>query len=93
MTITLTPATEARLREKAAREGQDFDRVADTLLQIALDWEEQEQAETVEVLRRSLAANDAGRVRPFTEFAGEMRAKYGLPTQLSDEELGAEVIA
>jgi hypothetical protein len=92
MTITLTPETEARLRQRAAGEGQDFDRVADTLLQIALDWEEQDRAVTVEVLQRSLAASDAGRVRPFTQFAEEMRAKYDLPTHLSDQELGTEVI-
>lgn len=93
MTITLTPTMETRLREKAEREGQDFDQVADTLLQIALDWKEQEQADTIEVLQRSLAASDTGRVRPFSEFAEDMQKKYQLPTHLSDEEVGAEIVA
>lgn len=39
MTITLTPQTEMRLREKAQQDGQEVDKVADTLLMAALEWE------------------------------------------------------
>ena len=47
----------------------------------------QEQAEAAESLHRSIADSDAGRVRLFSEVAAEWRAKYNLPTDLSDEEL------
>ncbi len=93
MTLTLTPETETRLREKAVREGQDVNAGADALLRAALEWDAQERAETLEGLRRGIAASDAGRARPLSAFAGEMRARYPLPTHLSDDELGAEVVA
>lgn len=92
MTITLTPRTEARLRERAERAGQTVDTVADALLESILDWETQDLAETVEGLRRGFAASDAGRVRPLAQFADEMRTKYALPNHLTDNEIGMEVI-
>ena len=88
MTITLTPETEALLRQKAESEGTDLNTIADALLKEALQWEAQEQAETLEGIRRGLEASEAGRERPLSEFAAEMRTKYNLPTHLSDEELG-----
>ena len=84
MTLTLTPQTEARLLAWAEYEGQDADIVADVLLADALA---RVQAEEVEAIRVGLEACDAGRVRPFAEFAAEMQAKYNLPTHLSDEEI------
>lgn len=89
MSITLTPETEARLREQAVRQGLEPDALADSLLAEALAWEEVDRAEAVEGIRRGLEASDAGRVRPFAEFAAEMRAKYNLPTDLTDEEINA----
>jgi predicted transcriptional regulator len=89
MTITITPEVEARLREKALRDGQDVSIIANTLLAEALAWEAQDYAEAVEGIRRGIEASDAGRVRPFAEFAAEMRAKYNLPTHLADEEIHA----
>lgn len=86
MTFTLTPQTEARLLAWAEYEGQDADIVADVLLADALA---RVQAEEVEAIRVGLEACDAGRVRPFAEFAAEMRTKYNLPTHLSDEEIFA----
>ena len=82
--MTLTPQTEAKLLAWAEYEGQDADIVADVLLADALA---RVQAEEVEAIRIGLEACDAGRVRPFSEFAAEMRAKYNLPTHLSDEEI------
>jgi predicted transcriptional regulator len=89
MTITLTPETENLLRQKAQREGADVNTIADTLLAAILRWEAEEQETTMEGIRRGLEASDAGQVRPFAEFASQMRTQYQLPTHLSDEEIGA----
>ena len=93
MPITLNPQTEERLREKAEREGKDMNAVADSLIIAMLEWEAQERAEALEGLRRGIEASDAGRVRPFADFADEMRAKYSLPIHLSDEAIVGEPIA
>lgn len=84
MTLTLTPQTEAMLLARAEDEGQDVSVLADALLANLLA---RAQAEEVAAIRVGLEACDAGRVRPFSEFAAEMRAKYNLPTHLSDEEI------
>ena len=75
MTISILPETEARLREKAAREGQDVDAVAEALLTMALDSEAREREEAIDGIRRGLADSDAGRVRPAAEVFAEMRAR------------------
>ena len=87
MTLTLTPKTEALLRAKAKRDGEDADTLADLLLG---DLLAREQEEEVEALRLGFEASDAGRVRPLAVAAAEMRAKYNLPTHLSDEEIFAD---
>ncbi len=87
MTITLKPETEARLRERAERDGADMNAVVDALVVAGLQWEAREQAEAAESLRRAFAESDAGKVRLFSEVAAEWRAKYHLPTHLSDEEV------
>jgi len=87
MTITLRPETEARLLERAAREGADVNATADALVVAGLEWEARDKAESAESLRRALAESDAGKVRLFSEVAAEWRARYNLPTHLSDEEL------
>lgn len=84
MTITLKPQTEANLLAWAEYEGQDADIVADVLLADALA---RAQAEKIAAIHVGLEACDAGRVRPFSEFAAEMKAKYNLPTHLSDDEI------
>jgi len=76
MTITLTPETEARLREKAEREGQDVDAVADALLTTALEWELQDRMEAIDGLRHGDQAAAEGRERPLEAFLAEQRAKY-----------------
>jgi predicted transcriptional regulator len=86
MTLTLTPQTEANLLAWAEYEGQEADIVADVLLADALA---RARAAEVEAIRVGMEACDAGRVRPYSEFAAEMRAKYNLPTHLSDEEVFA----
>jgi predicted transcriptional regulator len=79
MTITLTPETEARLREKAEREGQAIDTVADALIAAALEWEALERAEAIEGIRRGEQAAAEGRERPLAAFLADQRAKYGFP--------------
>ncbi len=76
MPIMLTPETEARLREKAARDGQDVDAVAESLLKYALEWEAQERNELIEAVRQSDQASTEGRERPFSEFVTEQQTKH-----------------
>lgn len=90
MTITLKPETEARLRERAERDGSDMNAIADSLVAAGLEWEARDQAEAAESLRLALAQSDAGRVRPFLDVAAEWRAKYQLPVHLSDEQIFAD---
>ena len=78
MSITINPHTEAKLRERAVREGQDIDTLADTLLNMALEWEAQDRIEAVEGIRQGLQAFDEGRYRSFQEFAAEQRARFQL---------------
>lgn len=89
MTVVLSAETEARVRERAVQEGRDVNAVADALIIAALNWEAQERMETAEGVRRGLEASDAGHVRPFAEFAAEMREQHDLPTQSTDAELEA----
>ncbi len=84
MTLTITPKTEAMLLAKAEREGEDINTLADVLLAGLLA---RDQAKETDAIRAGLEASDAGRVRPLAEVAAEMRAKYNLPTHLSDEEI------
>ena len=83
MPIMLTPETEARLREKAVRDGQDMDAVAESMLKYALEWEAQEQAELIEAICQSDQATAGGRERPFSEFVAEQRAKHGFTANFS----------
>ena len=75
MTITLSPETEARLRERAEQDGQDVNTLADALLAAALEWEAQDYAEAVEGIGRGLEDSAAGRVRPAAEVFADMRTK------------------
>lgn len=84
MTLTITPNTEALLLAKAERDGEDVNSVADSLL---ADLLARNQAEEIVAIRVGLEASDAGRVRPLAEVAAEKRAKYHLPTHLSDAEV------
>ena len=75
ITLDLEPGVEAYLREKAVREGQATETVAQALLAWAMAWEAQDQAETLEGVRRGFEASDAGRVRPAADVFADMRAK------------------
>jgi predicted transcriptional regulator len=77
--VSLSPELEARLLEKAARQGQDVSFVAAELLANALDWELQDSQEAIQGIQQGLNDFDAGRFRTFEEFAEEKRRKYNLP--------------
>ncbi|NEP10980.1 MAG: hypothetical protein F6K14_12355 [Symploca sp. SIO2C1] len=77
--VTLRPELEARLRDKAARQGQDIDLVVTELLARVLEWEEQDSEETIRGIQQGLDDFEAGRFRSFQEFADEQRRKYNLP--------------
>jgi DNA-binding TFAR19-related protein (PDSD5 family) len=81
MTITLTPGTEARLREKAEREGREIDAVAEALIAAALEWEAQDRAEAIEGIRRGDQAAAEGHERLLVAFFAEQRAKHGFPAE------------
>ena len=76
--ISLSPEVEARLREKAARQGQDVSLVAAELLASVFEWEAQDSQEAIEGIQHGLDDFEAGRFRSFDEFAEEQRCKYNL---------------
>lgn len=78
--VTLTPELEARLRDKAARQGQDVSLVASELLANVLEWEAQDSEEAIKGIQQGLDDFEASRFRSFHEFADEQRRKYNLPT-------------
>ncbi|PMB47956.1 hypothetical protein CEN40_07760 [Fischerella thermalis CCMEE 5205] len=78
--VTLTPELEARLRDKAARQGQDVSIVASELLANVLEWETQDSEEAIKCIQQGLYDFEAGRFRSFHEFADEQCRKYNLPT-------------
>ena len=57
MAITLTPETEARLRERAAREGQDPDKLASSLLTRLLEDEADEEKAKQKAFHEALLAS------------------------------------
>ena len=92
MTIILDPETEARLHERAEREGQTPDALANALLADALaddpdDLTPEEAAEICAGIERGLADCDAGRIKPVAEWAAQLRQDFDLPAHLSDDEL------
>jgi predicted transcriptional regulator len=74
MTISISRELEARVLDRAANEGKQLDVVSEELLSAALDWDE-EQAATIEGVRRGLEASAAGRVSPADEVFARMRAR------------------
>ncbi|MFN6559547.1 MAG: hypothetical protein RMY28_007035 [Nostoc sp. ChiSLP01] len=85
--VSLSPELEARLREKAAIQGQDVSFVAAELLASALEWEFQDSQEAIDGIQQGLDDFEAGRFRTFDEFAQEQRRKYNLPPDSSNTAL------
>jgi predicted transcriptional regulator len=78
LTIQLPPDVERRLREKAIERGEAVEAVAAAVLADALAWDAQDAGDAVEGIRRGLEDFEAGRYRPFQEFADEQRRKHQL---------------
>src|SRR5207248_3046530 len=73
MTITLSPETEARLRERAERDGEDVSSLAEALLSDALaedpdDLSPEQIAEVRAGIRRGLEAAAEGRERSVAAY-------------------------
>ena len=79
ITINLAPEEEAKLHQKAVREGLDAEAVAHDVLVQALEWDAQDRAEAVAGIQRGMEDFERGRFRRFSEFEAEQRAKYSLP--------------
>ncbi|WP_414517934.1 hypothetical protein [Nostoc sp. PCC 9305] len=77
--VSLSPELEARLREKAAQQGQDVSFVAAQLLEAVLEWEVQDSEAAIKGIQQGLEDFEAGRFRSFDDFADEQRRKYNLP--------------
>lgn len=85
LTITLAPDEEAKLHQKALREGLNAETVAHDVLVQALDWEAQDRAEAVEGIQRGIDAFEQGRYRRFSEY----KAEKGRPFAEFAEEFSA----
>ncbi len=76
--VSLSPELEARLREKAAQQGQDVSLVAAQLLETFLEWEEQDSEAAIKGIQKGLEDFETGRFRSFSDFADDQRRKYNL---------------
>jgi len=76
--ITLSPELEARLRDKAVRQGQDVNLLASELLANILEWEAQDSEAAIKGIQQGLENFETGQFRSFDEFAQEQRRKYNL---------------
>lgn len=76
--IDLSPDTERLLIARASETGENAATVAARMLSQILEWEEQDRTEAAEGIKCGLADFEAGRFRPFAEFANEQRAKHSL---------------
>jgi predicted transcriptional regulator len=93
LTLNIDPALAARVREVAAANGTELDDFAAAVFAEAVRQHEAAEADPddalteaqQEAVRQGLArgveAEEAGRFRPFSEFATEQRSKYNLPPQ------------
>jgi hypothetical protein len=79
MTITISPEAEARLNEKARRDGKDVNMVADALDSCRVDWQRGTEKRPSRASGVATRPPREGRERPLTEFFAEQRAKHGFP--------------
>ena len=73
ITLDLEPEMEARLRDKAERQGQDAGAVVKALIAEALEWEAQEKAETIAGIQRGPQDFEQGRFRFHEEVINDKR--------------------
>ncbi len=88
MTITLDPKIEAPLREKAKREGQEPNDVANTLLAEVLMAEAREQEKITVGLREAM---NLGPGKPLEQYLAEQRVKHGYPDTWPRRDLVKEI--
>lgn len=69
--VTLTPELEAKLQEKATKQGQDINHVVTELLNQILAWEADDTEEAIEGIKQGLEDFEQGRFRDFEQFAEE----------------------
>jgi predicted transcriptional regulator len=77
--IDLTPEVEARLRNRALQRGQDIQLIVAELIQIALEWAEDDLEGAIAAIQVGLDDFEAGRFQSFAAFAAEKRAMFGIP--------------
>jgi len=82
VTIIIEARIEALLRERASREGRDVDAVANDLLTLVLEAEE----DSVAAIEEGFAAAHAGRERPLSAVIAEKRVRFALPDLPQGEE-------
>ncbi len=75
MTITISPQTEALLKEQAGLLGQDADSLADTLLLAALEEAARDFEEACQGIAEGLADAEAGRTFSFEEVRARFEAE------------------
>jgi predicted transcriptional regulator len=71
----MDPTTEARLREKARREGRTEEDIIAASVAERLEWEARDRVAAVEGIRRGLADVEAGREISFEEYADRIAAE------------------
>ena len=81
LTATLTPRTGQHLREKAEREGQDVNAVADAVIWATLEREAREFEETVAGIQRGLQSAAEGLERPFDEYVADVKTSRRMMTE------------
>jgi hypothetical protein len=74
MTLMLTPETEYKLKEFAAKHGCDANTVANSLLSDALELADAELEETVAAIDAGWRDCEEGRARPFSEYLEDVKA-------------------
>jgi predicted transcriptional regulator len=80
--ITLSPELEARLRDKAVRQGQDVNLLASELLANLLEWEAQDSEAAIKGIQQGLENFETGQFRSFDEFEIKMLDETTLEQRL-----------
>lgn len=85
MTITISPRTEAMLREEASRTGQDADILADALLAETLEEQARDFEEAVTGIAEGIADGEAGREISLEEYKAQFEAEREVRRQRREQ--------
>jgi predicted transcriptional regulator len=72
--IDLSPAVEARLRDKALQRGQDMNLMVAELLEVVLTWDEEDLAESIAAIQEGLDDFEAGRFQSVKNLRGPFKS-------------------